>query len=210
MIWSSKIVLVISIGFLVMGVHHSFATPSLTVSTGKHVYAYGDFLSITFQVSELTGNPIIVHIIDSSGKASAPINISINKWNSTISSPIPFYKTTYSPGTYHINAEYAGTQSSISFDLVDSGKIAIPTEYKTLAQTWLKGTATDKDYAGLIRELIHFDIINVPGYEFQTAHIIHIPAWFKNNVKWWSDDSITDNEFGFAIQYLIKSGFMSV
>jgi hypothetical protein len=193
-----------------MGAHHSFATPSLTVFTGKHVYEYGDFLSITFQVSELTGNPIIVHIIDSFGKASAPINISINKLNSTISSPIPFYKTTYSPGMYHINAEYAGTQSSISFDLVDSGKIAIPTEYKTLAQTWLKGTAIDKDYAGLIRELIHFDIINVPGYDFQTAHTIHIPAWFKNNVKWWSDDSITDNEFGFAIQYLINSGYMSI
>ena len=194
---------------LLFGVQYSFAVPVLSAST-KPVYEYGDFLTVKFQVSEITGDPIIIHIVDESGKASSPIPIQISKLNSTIIAPIPFYKTNYSPGTYTVIAEYSGAKTSISFELVDSDKIAIPTQYKILIKSWLHGTLDNRNFADIIRELIHFDIIKVPGYQSQTLHIIHVPAWFKNDVKWWSDDSITDNELGLAIQYLIKAGIMSV
>ena len=77
--WFGKIILIVSLGLLVIGLQHSFATPTLEISTSKQTYEYGDFLSITFRVSELTDQPIIVHIIDDSGKTSAPINIPISR-----------------------------------------------------------------------------------------------------------------------------------
>jgi len=208
--WFGKIILIVSLGLLVIGLQHSFATPTLEISTSKQTYEYGDFLSITFRVSELTGQPVIIHIVDASGKTSAPINIPISKLNYTIISPFPFYKTNYSPGKYSIDAEYSNIKTSVYFNLIDSDKIAIPTEYKILVKTWLQGSATDNDYAGLIRELIHIGIIKVADYHDQTANPIHIPNWFKNNSKWWSDDLISDNDFGLAIQYMIKAKIMTV
>lgn len=208
MSWSRISILVI-VGILSFGVQHSFAIPSLEISTSKPVYEYGDFLSINFQVSELTGNDIVIHIIDSSNKTSTPINLQIYKVNSTITSPFAFYKTTFSPGTYHIDAEYSGSKTSVSFNLIDSGKIAIPIEFKTVVKTWQQGSPTDKDYAGIIRELINDNIINVPNYNNQ-ANQVHIPQWFKNSAKWWSDDSISDNEFGLSMQYLIQKGIIIV
>ena len=196
-------------GMLSFGLQYSFATPSLEIYTNKQIYEYGDLLSIIFHVSELTGDQITLHIVDSSGKASAPINLPIDNLNSTITSPFPFYKTTFSPGTYHITAEYSRTNAVTSFGLIDSGRIAIPIEFKTVVKTWQQGSPTDKDYAGLIRELMSNGIINISNYNNQ-ANQIHLPQWFKNNAKWWSDDLISDNEFGSSIQYLIQKGIILV
>lgn len=207
--WSRQILTLVMAMAFVLGTQYGSATPSLEISTSKHVYEYGDFLSINFQISEITNNSITIHIIDSSNKTSAPINLPINKPNSTITSPFPFYKTTFNPGTYHINAEYAGVKASTSFDLIDSGKIAIPTEFKSLVNTLQQGTPTDNAYAGIIRELINNNILNIPNYNNQTSQI-HIPHWFKNNLRWWSEDLISDNDFGMATEYLIQKGIMQV
>ena len=32
-----------------------------------------------------------------------------------------------------------------------------------------------------------------------------LPAWIKNNAKWWSENKISDSDFVSAIQYLIKN-----
>lgn len=206
----TKIIWIFLFGLLVIGFQNGFSAPSLNISTSKNVYQYGDYLTITFRVSELTGDPITVHIIDSSGKTSSPIPIDINELNKTITAPVPFYKTNYSPGLYQIDAEYSGTKNSTSFNLIDSDKIAIPSQYKTVVKAWFQGTATDKDYAGLIRELIHFEIIKDPNYKDNNSNPIHISPWFKNDAKWWSEDIITDSEFGNAIQYLLQKGVLSV
>ena len=204
-----KILVLISLVALSFSSQNSLAAPSLTVSTSKQVYEYGDFLSVNLQVSELTGDQIVFHIIDSTGQTSSPIPIQISKLNSTIIAPVPFYKTNYSPGTYQIVAEYSGAKTSITFQLTDSGKIAIPTQYKILVKSWLHGTYKQDDFAALIRELINFNIINVPNY--QVLHnSVYVPHWLENNAKWWSDNSISDNEFGSALQYLLEKGFISV
>jgi len=209
MIRSRQILGIVMAMALVCGTQYGSATPSLEISTSKHVYEYGDFLSINFQISEITNNSITIHIIDSSNKTSAPINLPIDKPNSTITSPFPFYKTTFNPGTYHIDAEYAGTKASTSFDLIDSGKIVIPIQFKSLVSTMLPGSPTDNAYAGIIRELINNNILNIPNYNNQTSQV-HIPHWFKNNFQWWSENVISDNDFGMAIEYLIQKGIMQV
>jgi hypothetical protein len=206
---SRRIPILVIVGILSLGIQHSFATPTLEISTSKSVYEYGDFLSINFNVSELTGKDVIIHIVDSSNKTSAPIDLSIYNGNTTITSPYAFYKTTFSPGTYHIDAEYSGSTASTFFNLTDSGKIVIPIEFKTIVKTWQQGSPTDKDYAGIIRELINDNIINVTNYNNQTNQV-HIPQWFKNTAKWWSNDLTSDNEFGLSIQYLIQKGIMII
>jgi len=207
--WSRRITILAIVGILSFSVQHSFAISSLDISTSKPVYEYGDFLSINLKVSELTGSDVVMHIIDSSNKTSAPINLSIYNSSNTITAPFAFYKTTFRPGIYHIDAEYSGSKASVSFNLIDSGKIAIPTEFKTVVKTWQRGSPTDKDYAGIIRELIIDNIINVTNYSNQTNQV-HIPQWFKNTAKWWSDDSISDNEFGLSIEYLIQKGIIII
>jgi hypothetical protein len=37
-----------------------------------------------------------------------------------------------------------------------------------------------------------------------------IPAWIKNNAKWWTDGTIDDSTFASGIQYLIKQGIIQV
>jgi hypothetical protein len=207
--WIGGISIIFIIGILFSSTQHSFAVPSLEISTSKSVYEYGDFLSIKLQVSELTGKDVVIHITDSSNKTSAPINLSIYNASNTLTAPFAFYKTTFSPGIYRIDAEYSGSKSSVSFNLIDSGKIAIPMEFKTVVKTWQQGIPTDKEYAGIIRELINDNIISVPNYNSQTNQV-HIPQWFKNSAKWWADNSISDNEFGSSIQYLIQKGIILV
>ncbi|SMH71527.1 hypothetical protein [Candidatus Nitrosotalea okcheonensis] len=206
--WSRHILIFAMIGALVLGTQYSFAVPSLVISTSKHVYEYGDLLSINVQVSELVSNSITIHITDSSNKTSAPINLPIYKLNNTITSPFPFYKTTFNPGTYRIDAKYSNSTASVSFDLIDTGKIVIPIEFKSLVKTLEQGSPTDKMYAGVIRELINNNILNVPNYN--PTNQTYVPQWFKNNVKWWSNDSISDNEFGMSIEYLIQKGIIQV
>lgn len=37
-----------------------------------------------------------------------------------------------------------------------------------------------------------------------------IPEWIRNNAKWWSEGTITDNDFIQGIQFLIKEGIIQV
>jgi len=207
MVMTHKIFILVLFAILSISFQSSWAT-SISISTGKQVYEYGDFLSVNLQVSEITGDSIVLHIIDSSGQSSSPIPIQISKLNSTIIAPGAFYITNYPPGKYQIIGEYSGVKSSTSFELIDSGKIAIPPQYKVLVKSWLQGTPTQKDYAGLIRDLINFNIIKVSDYHAQKT--IYIPHWLQVNAKLWSYDSISDNEFGSALQYLAQKGIISV
>ena len=42
------------------------------------------------------------------------------------------------------------------------------------------------------------------------AEAAGVPAWVKNNAGWWSDGTISENDFLNGIQYLIKMGIMQV
>ena len=50
------------------------------------------------------------------------------------------------------------------------------------------------------------------GYtsEQSNAMPLSLPAWIKNNAKWWADDSIDDNTFVNGIQYLVNNDIISV
>jgi hypothetical protein len=197
--------------FSLIGLNNALGAPSLSIQTNKTVYEYGDHLSLIFDVSELTGDSINIRIIDDSGKASSPIPIPITSLKSEITAPDAFYKTTFKPGTYHIDATYSGANSSTVFTLINSDKVAIPPQYKALIKLWSEGQQpTNTNFANVIRDLIQYDIIQIPEFNNQTTNAVYIPSWVKNDAKWWSDNLISDNDFALEIQYLIESKIITV
>ncbi len=54
-----------------------------------------------------------------------------------------------------------------------------------------------------------FDLISAQSNQ-QIAIQTQIPSWIKNNAKWWSEGSVTDDDFVKGIQYLMQNGIMKV
>jgi len=197
--------------FSLFGLNHAFGAPSLSIQTDKPVYEYGDHLSLILEVSELTGEPITIRIGDESATSSSPWPIPITNLKTEITAPVAFYKTIYKPGTYHIDATYSGNNATTMFTLIDSNKIAIPSYDKDIIKSWSENKQyTDASFANVIREFIQYNIIHIPELNNQTTNSVHIPSWFKNDAKWWSDDLISDNDFALGIQYLIESKIITV
>ena len=59
----------------------------------------------------------------------------------------------------------------------------------------------------MIKENI-MSIPNLPDASSDKAE--SIPAWIKNNAKWWADGQIDDNSFVQGIQFLVKVGIIQV
>jgi plastocyanin len=43
-----------------------------------------------------------------------------------------------------------------------------------------------------------------------TQNRYYIPHWIKNDAKWWADNKINDNDFTNVLQFMIKTGHMSI
>jgi hypothetical protein len=181
----------------------SYAAPQISISTDKLVYGYGDVLSLSIKVSEVTGDDATFEIVDQYGQSSSPIHVAIVHLVSNVTAPVPFYKTVFSPGAYHINIQYAGSNATTSFQLTDTGKIAIPPQFKFVANSWSKGETSDKLFTQDIEVLIQSGIIKTSNNQQNSTAFI--PPWFKNDARWWSDDAISDSDFGLAVQYLVDS-----
>jgi len=192
--------------FFIFGI--AYAAPQVSISTTKSTYEYGQNLSFIIKVSEVTGDIATLNIVDNSGQSSSPIYYKINNPISNITSPYPFYKTTFSPGSYYIDIQYSGTNATTSFQLEDSGNIVIPPEFKTVADSWSKGQTSNKLFASHVQALIQYGIIKIDNYQEQNT--VSFPSWFKNDATWWADGSISDNDFGLAIKYLIDSKIIQV
>jgi len=49
-----------------------------------------------------------------------------------------------------------------------------------------------------------------PAATAQIPSPAEIPVWIKNNAKWWSEGSLTDDDFIKGIQYLIQQGIITI
>jgi len=58
--------------------------------------------------------------------------------------------------------------------------------------------------------LIEREIITIPYTEPGEETVSSIPAWVKNNAGWWIEGKISDTEFTMALQYLVKTGIITV
>jgi len=188
-----------------------YATPTVSIYTEKEIYGYGDFLTFTIQVSEITGESAILYIIDESGKKSSAIPIPITELKTEVPSPFPFESNVYPLGMYTLEIQYSGNSSMTEFELIDSGNIVIPLWIREIAKYWYNGAITDVEFSNGIGFLIKEGIIIVP--ETQNKEIsdeVKIPEWVKATTGWWIDRQISDMEFAKGIEFLIKKGIIIV
>jgi len=187
------------------------AEPSVSIETSQTIYHYGEFLSITINVSEITGDFATIYIIDSSQKKSILLKPPISQKTSSFPSTHPFDSAIWKPGSYILELEYSGAQSSTQFSIQDTGEVSIPFWIRDLAKMWItEPLVTDKDFGRAIGYLIQHEIIKIPYTEPEGDVITNIPDWVKNNAEWWVTGKISDKEFAMALQYLIKKGIIVV
>jgi len=188
-----------------------YATPTVSIYTEKEIYSYGDFLSFTIEVSEITGESAILYIIDKSGIKSSAIPIPVTELKTKVPSPFPFESNVYPLGMYTLEIQYSGSSSMTEFELIDSGNIVIPLWIREFAKYWYNGAITDVEFSNGIGFLIKEGIIVVPETQNQkTSDEVIIPEWVKASAGWWIDRQISDLEFAKGIEFLIKEGIIVV
>ncbi len=187
------------------------AEPSVSIETSQSIYHYGEYLTITINVSEVTGDLATIYIIDSSQKKSVLLQPPISQKTHSFPSNHPFDSAIWKTGSYILELEYSEVQSSTQFSIQDTGEVAIPSWIKDLATMWItEPLVTDKDFGRAIEYLIEYEVIKIPYTEPEGDVITSIPDWVKTNAEWWVTGKISDTEFTVALQYLIKKGIILV
>lgn len=182
-----------------------YAAPSVEIVMEKTTYNYCEKLFYTIKVSEITGDPAILHITDQAGKTSSAIPIPISNLETPIPSVMPFEAEIFPPGEYVLDVKYSGGEDTISFDLLDSENVCISTVMKQFAFSWLNNQISDGFFIDAINKFVDKKVIKIPdNFSEKNLQDIHIPSWVKNVVTWWLEEKISDDEAAKAIQYLIN------
>lgn len=184
-----------------------YAAPTVSIYTEKEVYSYGDFLTFTIEVSEITEDLAILHIIDESGKSSSAIPIPITELKTVVPSPFPFESEVYPLGTYTLEIQYSDSTDTTEFELIDSGKFLLPIGTKQVAVAWIEGDISDTFF---MKFLIRENPTLFSTEQNSEPENVKIPHWVKAITGWWIDEKISDKEFATALEYLIKVGIIVV
>ncbi len=184
-----------------------YAAPTVSIYTEKEIYSYGDFLTFTIEVSEITEDLAILHIIDESGKSSSAIPIPITELKTVVPSPFPFESEVYPLGTYTLEIQYSDSTDTTEFELIDSGKFLLPIGTKQVALAWIEGDISDTFF---MKFLIRENPTLFSTEQNSETENVKIPHWVKAITGWWIDEKISDKEFVTALEYLIKVGIIVV
>ena len=153
-----------------------FNTPSFAqesnfqIHASQETYYYGDFLTFTIEVPDVTEELATLYIIDESGKSSSPIPLNIIEKSTTLTSPFPFESQVYPLGKYTLEIQYSNEVATTEFFLKDSGRIVIPLWIKDVAKMWTADMISDQTFATAIEFLISNDIILVPETEYSESN----------------------------------------
>ena len=189
----------------------AYSIPTVTIETSQETYHYCDKLSITINVSEITGDVATIYIINPEEGKSILLSPPISAETTELPSRFAFDATIWEPGTYTLEIEYSGTTSSVQFSIDDNEEICLPYWIKDVAYMWIsEPTVTDKDFARALGFLIEQEIIKIPYTSTGDETITKIPDWVKTNAEWWVAGQISDTEFTLSLQYLIENGIILV
>ena len=76
---------------------------------------------------------------------------------------------------------------------------------------WVTEQISGKDFSVAIEYMINSEIIKIPYTEIgDSVSATTIREWVKHNAGWWAVGAIDDTEFTTALQYLIKTGIITV
>jgi len=89
---------------------------------------------------------------------------------------------------------------------------SIPAWIKNTAGWWSKGQISDTDFIEGIQFLIINDFIKITDSDsdIPLGFESEVPEWIKITAGWWADGITSDNEFIFALQYLIEIEMIKV
>ena len=188
-----------------------FAEPTVNIIMEKTTYSYCERLFYIIEVSEVTGDPAIIHIRDDVGKGSSAIPIQISNLQNPIPSLIAFEKEVFQIGKYFVDVEYSGSEFTAEFNLIDSDNICIPQTIKQFLIEWLNEKMSDGYLIDAIQKYVDSKLIEIP-FEIndKNIHDIDIPDWVKNVTYWWIQGGVSDKEFAEVINYLIHENIITV
>ena len=197
-------ILVLSLMVFVI-VPNAFAENTVHIQMEKTTFSYGEKLFYIIEVNEVTGDSAILHIRDDKGQGSSAIPIQISELKTPILSPFAFDKDVFSTGKYYIDIEYSGAKDTAEFNLIDSGKIALPFWMRQVAYGWMNNDISSGAFIDAIERTIdsdNWDIVKENNKDYLNS--TNVPDWIKTIVGWWLEDKITDDDLVKSIQYLIK------
>ncbi|MDH3312162.1 MAG: hypothetical protein OEM28_03325 [Nitrosopumilus sp.] len=201
------ILVALSFGIFLPNIH---AEPSVAITMEKTTYSYCEKLFYTIDVSEITGDPAIIHIRDEAGKGSSAIPITITDLQTPVPSLIAFEKEIFPLGKYFIDVEYSGAQVTAEFNLIDSNSTCIPELIKPIMANWLSGNISDGFLMDAFEKYVDKKLINIPiEINEENVYDIAIPDWVKNVGYWWIEGIISDEVLGTALNYLIDKRIIS-
>ena len=190
------------------------AEPSVSIVMEKSTYKYCERLFYIIEVSEITGNPAIIHIRDESGKGSSAIPIEIANLQNPVPALFPFNEEQFVLGKYFIDVEYADSKVTAEFELIDSENICIPESVRQFMIEWLLNDTPDKNLDGylvdMIQKYVDPKLIEIP-FEIneENIHKIDMPDWVKSIGYWWIQGFVSDKEFAQVINYLVDKNFIT-
>ena len=186
------------------------AEPSVTIVMEKTTYSYCERLFYIIEVSEVTGEPAIIHIRDESGKGSSAIPIEIANLKNPIPSLLAFEREVFPLGKYFVDVEYAGSKFTAEFNLIDSDNICIPEVIKQFMIEWLNDKMSDGYLIDAFQKYVDVRLIDIP-FEIndKNIHEIDMPDWIKNVAYWWVQGIISDKDFAQTISYLVDENIIS-
>ena len=195
---------IFGLGFLIFS-PQAFAEPTVSINMEKTTYSYCERLFYIIEVSEVTGEPAIIHIRDELGKGSSAIPIPIVDLQNPVQSLVPFEKQIFPLGTYFIDVEYSGAEFTAEFELVDTNKICIPEIVKPILANWLSGNISDGFLIDAFQKYMEENAMNIP-YEINQENVyeVTIPEWMRTVGIWWAEGKISDEEFIRNFDYLIE------
>lgn len=202
------IIFAISFVTLLPSVH---AEPSVSIIMEKTTYSYCEKLFYIIEVSEITGDPAIIHIRDESGTGSSAIPIPITNLQNPIPSLYAFEEEVFPLGKYFIDVQYSGAEDTAEFNLIDSNKICIPELIKPIMSNWLTGNISDGFLIDAFQKYVDKEIIDIP-FEINENNVyeIDVPDWVKNVGYWWIEGIITDEDIAQVVNYLIDKKIISL
>ena len=188
----------------------AFAEPTVNIVMEKTTYSYCERLFYIIEVSEVTGDPAIIHIKDKSGKGSSAIPIQISNLQNPVPSLVAFEKEIFPLGKYFVDVEYSGAEFTAEFELVDSDNICIPQAIKQFLVEWLNEKMSDGYLIDAIQKYVDVKLIEIP-FEIneQNIHDIDIPDWVKNIAFWWIQGGVSDKEFAEVVNYLVNQNIIT-
>ena len=181
------------------------AEPTISIVMEQATYRYCEKLFYTINVSEITGDSAIIHIVDQTGKGSSAIPMAITQLENPVPSLIPFEAEIFPLGKYTVDVQYSGSATSAEFELVESDSICIPALINPIVINWLSGNISDGFLLDAFQKYIDDSLIKVP-FEINENNVynVNIPEWVKSLGQWWIQGVISDSEFSNAINYLLE------